>query len=166
MRRASPIYWSVFAVFGLAIAVGGRAQAQPADAVPAAEGQALAVVGYDLVPQAESAPSASAGKHAGQPGTRVRAFLRQHVLHGETVVQAKEGAVTITVQRGTVTASDGKAITVKSTDGFTQTWIVGTKITVRKDGKKADLKAVTVGTIVGVAGRKDGSTDTARLIVI
>jgi hypothetical protein len=142
------------------------AQAQSTDAVPVAESQALAMVGYELAPQADPAPSASGGKHAGQPVKRARAFLRKHVLHGETVVQTKQGAVTIAVQRGTVTASDGKTVTVKSTDGVTQTWTIGDKITVRKDGKKADLKAVTVGTTVGVAGRKAEGAQTARLIVI
>jgi hypothetical protein len=154
----------------LLLGLGGLAvwsQTQSSDAVPAAESQALEMVGYDLAPQADPAPSTTGAATGGKSAKRgLRPFLRKHVLHGETVVQTKQGAVTIAVQRGTVTASDGKTVTVKSTDGFTQSWTLDAKITVRKDGKKADLKAVTVGTTIGIAGRKDGSTDTARLIVI
>jgi hypothetical protein len=62
------------------------------------------------------------------------------------------------VQRGTVTATDDKTLSVKSTDGFTLTWTKGDKLRLR-----GTLKT---GAQVGVAGAKDGSATVARLVVV
>jgi hypothetical protein len=133
---------------GLLALTGCGAPAAAAD--PADEAYALTSVDLD-----QPAPSSSAQEknRAGKKG-----YLRRNTLHGEIVVQGKDGPRTIVVQRGTVTATDEKTISVKSIDGFTQTWTRGEKITVRGE--------VKTGAEVGVAGREDGGQAVARLVVV
>jgi hypothetical protein len=172
---------------GGATATGGSGAGTGQSAVDVAgdlstEGQALAALGFqpaDIEPagystEATPDPSASASpgahKQRGKPGWRKRNFnrvlLRRNTLHGEVVVQTKDGTKTILVQRGQVTAIDDKTMTVKSTDGFTMTWTFGDPIRVFERRTTVQPKNVAVGTEVGVAGTKDGDTSTAKLVVI
>jgi hypothetical protein len=113
----------------------------------------------------QSEPSAAPGKPGGHhPGAR--RLLRKNTLHGEVTVQGKDGVRTIAVQRGTVTAVDAKSVSVKSSDGFAQTWTFGDELRVRQDKKKVAVDAVKTGATVGVAGRKEGDATVARLIVV
>jgi hypothetical protein len=151
-----------------------------------ADGQALAALGVDAAeldvdPVAAPAPSASGtpGEQAGPSDRRgergqewrkrhrARVLLRKNTLHGEVVVQTKDGGTkTVAVQRGQVTAIDATSMTVKSTDGFTVTWTFDEKLRVverRTTVRSSDIK---VGTTVGVAGAKDGDRSVARLIVV
>jgi len=96
----------------------------------------------------------------------LRRYLRRNTLHGEVTVQGKDGAKTIVVQRGSITAVSGTGLTVKSTDGYTLTWTLAAKATVVQDKKKAGTSALKTGEQVGVAGTKDGAADNARLIAI
>ncbi|MFJ6199863.1 hypothetical protein [Micromonospora sp. NPDC092111] len=152
------------------------------------EGQALAALGLDpaeLDLAAAPAPSASesaapgASPQAGDKGRRgeraeewrkrrqARVLLRKNTLHGEAVVQTKDGGTkTVVVQRGEVTAIDGDSVTVKSTDGFTQTWKLGDQLRVVERRTTIKANEIKVGTKVGVAGAKDGDTSVARLIVV
>jgi hypothetical protein len=149
-----------------------------------ADGQALAALGFDAAdldvdPVAAPSAAASAGEQAGPQDKRgeraedwrkrhrARVLLRKNTLHGEVVVQTKDGGTkTIAVQRGQVTAIDDREMTVRSADGFTMTWTFGDKLRVverRTTVQPSDLK---VGTTVGVAGTKDGDGGSARLIVV
>ncbi|MEH0821968.1 MULTISPECIES: hypothetical protein [unclassified Micromonospora] len=148
------------------------------------EGQALAALGFDpaeLELVAAPAPSASgsAVPEAGPKGKRgeraeewrkrrqARVLLRKNTLHGEAVVQTKDGGTkTVVVQRGEVTAVDGDSVTVKSTDGFTLTWTFGDKLRVVERRTTIQSSDVKVGTKIGVAGAKDGEKTVARLIVV
>ncbi len=138
-----------------------------ADALPP-EASALTAVGFtsaDLAPAADPSPSASADGKAHRPG-KLRRELGRHVEHGEVVVQTKDGDKTVDVQRGTVTAVTGSSVTVKSPDGFSETWAFGSPLRVvsnRTAGQVGDVKS---GIEIGVAGIKNGSTVTANLIVI
>ena len=96
----------------------------------------------------------------------LRKHLRKNTLHGEITVQGKDGVRTIVVQRGTVTAVDAKTVTVKSTDGFTQTWTFGDKLRVVQDRKTVEVSALKTGAEIGVAGAKDGDASVARLVAI
>jgi hypothetical protein len=135
--------------------------AAPVAADLAAEAYALQAVGLE----AEAAPAASDA-----PGKDQRRALRKHLrkntLHGEVTVQGKNGAQTIVVQRGTVTAVDAGKVSVKSSDGFALTWTVGDQLRVLQDKQKAELSAVKTGAEIGVAGAKDGAAPVARLIVL
>ncbi|WP_346537609.1 hypothetical protein [Micromonospora sp. DPT] len=164
----------------------GTAQQAAVDVAAAmgVEGQALAAMGFDpteLELVAAPAPSASgsAEPEAGPKGKRgeraeewrkrrqARVLLRKNTLHGEAVVQTKDGGTkTVVVQRGEVTAVDGDSVTVKSTDGFTLTWTFGDKLRVIERRTTIQSSDVKVGTRIGVAGAKDGDATVARLIVV
>jgi hypothetical protein len=136
------------------------------------EAAALQAVGYETAlapdPSASGAPSAAPDRkeRRQERRTAARKFLRKNTLHGEMTVQGKDGVRTVVVQRGTVTATDGKTLTVKSTDGFTLTWTAASDLRVVQDKKKVDAAAIKTGAAIGVAGAKDGSATTARLVVI
>lgn len=149
-----------------------------------ADGQALAALGLDpadldVDPVDAPAPSASAGDQAGpqdKRGERVqewrkrhraRVLLRKNTLHGEVVVQTRDGGTkTVAVQRGQVTAIDEKSMTVKSADGFTMTWTFDAKLRVIERRTTVRSSDIEVGTTVGVAGARDGDGGSARLIVV
>jgi hypothetical protein len=134
------------------------------------EATALTAVGFDepdLAPAADPTPSASPdtkGHKDRRPALRRR--LGQHVEHGEVVVQTKKGDKTVDVQRGTVTAITGTSVTVKSADGFTQTWAFGSPLKVVERRSTVQPSEVKPGIQIGVAGAKNGTTVTANLIVI
>lgn len=149
-----------------------------------ADGQALAAMGFDTTQIAAADPSASpdadpgatAGPGAGRDRAQraeawrkrhlARVLLRRNTLHGEVVVQTKNGTKTVEVQRGTVTAIDGTSMTVKSTDGFTETWTFDPQLKVVERRTTIQPSAVKVGTEIGVAGTKNGDDGLARLVVI
>jgi hypothetical protein len=142
-----------------------------------AEGVALTSMGFDTgeaslepasAPTATPQPRGSAGEAPGLGGRRhaLRVKLRKNVLHGETVVQTKDGVKAVSVQRGEVTAVTATSVTVRSTDGFTQTWTVGDKFTVVHDRTKVQPSDIKQGAQIGIAGTKAGGTPTARLAVL
>ncbi|GIF49366.1 hypothetical protein DFJ67_2189 [Asanoa ferruginea] len=166
---------------------GGQVADQAYDVVAGmgAEGEALAAMGFDPddITPAELAelklnapspsPSATVGPkgkgHNGDRGKRLKArvLLRKNTLHGEAVVQTKDGTTqTVLVQRGQVTAVDSDSITVKSTDGFSLTWSFADDLRVVERRNSIEAKQLAVGAQVGVAGTKSGDGGSARLIVI
>jgi hypothetical protein len=163
------------ALIGLAACGSLNAAASAADMSP--EASALSALGFtadDVIPVSDPSPSASAsptgaGKAAKHPGLRrltVRRALAKNVEHGEVVVKTKDGDKTIDVQRGTVTAINASTVTVKCTDGFTETWTFGTPINVVEHRTTVQPSSVAVGADVGVAGTKSGDTLTASLMVL
>ncbi|WP_433530486.1 hypothetical protein ACQPYA_30815 [Micromonospora sp. CA-263727] len=177
----------------VAVAMGaaGCGVAQPAqDAAPqaavevvaamGAEGQALAALGFDPADlDTEAETPAPAESSAGERKTReerveerrkrhaARVLLRENTLHGEAVVQTRDGGTkTVAVQRGEVTAIDGDTMTVKSADGFTMTWSFGDDLRVIERRRTIQSTDIKVGTNLGVAGAKTGDTSTARLVVV
>ena len=151
---------------GLAVVVGLSACATAPAPDVADEAVALREVGLESGLTEAPAPSASASADDGKRKNGARRHLRKNTLHGETTVQGKDGVRTIVVQRGAVTAVDGRTVSVKSADGYALTWTLGDKVRVRQDKKKVDATALKVGAQVGLAGAKDGATTTARLVLI
>jgi hypothetical protein len=174
-----------------AVAVLGVAACGPLGAAAAAvdmspEASALSALGFDpdqVVPAADPSPSpaasgapdksakpgASAHPGAKHPALRrltIRRALAKNVEHGEMVVKTKDGDKTIDVQRGTVTAISSTSITVRSSDGFSETWTFGSPIHVIEHRTTVQPSNVTAGATVGVAGTKSGSNLTASLLVI
>jgi hypothetical protein len=83
-------------------------------------------------------------------------------LHGEFVVQKDGGGYqTIATQSGSVTAVSSTSITVKSTDGYTRTYVVNADTKVNRDGKIADIKT---GETVRIRAVVSGDTATADSI--
>jgi hypothetical protein len=165
---------SLTGLLGLtACGVGAGETGAPAPAAAVAdvtdEAYALTAVGMQTGLEAgpAPAPSASPGLRKGKERPHgARKFLRKNTLHGEITVQGKDGVKTVVVQRGTVTAADATTVTVKSTDGFTQTWTLGDKLKVVQNRKAVEAGAIRTGAEVGVAGAKDGDKNVARLIAI
>ncbi|GGQ54977.1 hypothetical protein [Couchioplanes azureus] len=130
----------------------------------AGEADALTTVGVETGLEAGPAAAASAGPRERRHGLRKQ--LRKNTLHGETTVRAKDGVRTIVVQRGTITAVDARTMSVRSTDGFTQTWTFGDKVRVVQDRKTVEVGALRTGAEIGVAGARDGDRAMARLVAI
>src|SRR2546430_1475274 len=178
-----------------AAALIGLTACGPADIVDplSPEATALSAMGYNIddvttavpaddpTPSASAAPDGSSGAtggggsgtaagsgakpHKHRPAA-IRRALARNVEHGEVVVQTKKGDKTVDVQRGTVTAITDTSVTVKSADGFTQTWAFGTPLHVIEHRNTVQPSAVKVGAQIGLAGAKNGSTVTANLIVL
>jgi hypothetical protein len=149
-----------------------------ASAAMSPEASALTSVGFDpgdLLPVSDPTPSATAsgaaharaaGRHPAQRRLTIRRALARNVMHGEVVVKTKQGDRTIDVQRGTVTAITATTVSVKCTDGFTETWTFGKPIRVIEHRTSVQPSAVAPGDKVGVAGTKAGAALTASLLVI
>jgi hypothetical protein len=152
--------------------IAGRAVAWTAVAtlgVGAIAGVALAATGTSPSPSASTKAGTSAHAkgpdRAKHPG-RLSAATRRAV-HGELVVKGKDGKyVTIDTQRGSVTAVSPTSITVRSADGFSATYAVGSGTRVRKDGKKAAVGDLKVGDAALVMSLKGADGKTARSIVV
>lgn len=165
---------SLTGLLGLtACGVGADPTGAPAPAVAVAdvadEAYALSAVGMQTGLEADPAPSASASPDRRKGKERphgIRRFLHKNTVHGEITVQGKDGVKTVVVQRGTVTAVNPTTVTVKSTDGFTQTWTFGDKLKIVQDRKAVEAGAVKTGAEIGVAGAKDGDKNVARLVAI
>jgi hypothetical protein len=154
------------------------------------EGEALAAMGFDIQDIAAGEPAFTAAQAAdlaaAAPGASpsagkgpkkkaadwrkrraLRVMLAKNTLHGEAVVQTKDGqAITIAVQRGTITALTDSSVTVKSADGYTLTWAFGDNMRVVEKRTTIQPSQVKVGMQIGVAGSKDGNTGTAKFIVV
>ncbi|MBO1266423.1 hypothetical protein [Arthrobacter cavernae] len=132
-----------------------------------------------------SSPSATATASPGPSGSHAKGLglgkLHGQGIHGEFTVKDKDGHFkTIVTQRGTVESASESSISVKSEDGFTQSYAVNGETRIVKipedvsqlrNGKgKPDLPAATAvdlkaGDTVRIAGTKDGGTVTATAIV-
>ena len=85
-------------------------------------------------------------------------------IHGSYVTPKPGGGYqTVDAQRGTVTGVSATSITVKSVDGFTQTYVVNadTKVHADKDG----IGSIKVGDEVGVVAVQSGSEHNAVQII-
>jgi hypothetical protein len=126
------------------------------------EATALQLVGVET----GLADTASAGTGEA-PRKTLRKYLRKNTLHGEVTIQTKkDGAKTVVVQRGSVTAVTSDSVAVKSSDGFALTWKFGDKLRIVQDRKTVEASALKAGTEIGIAGTKDGGVTSARLIAI
>jgi hypothetical protein len=175
MKRLGLVVAGGVLAMGLVGCGGGPVQQAGETAVEvaaamSAEGQALAAMGLDPSPAAT--PSASPDqkdpldRKNARERHRARVLLRKNTLHGEAVVQTKEGTKTVAVQRGEVTEIDDSSITVKSTDGYTATWSFASDLHVVRHSTTVQPEEIKAGTEVGVAGAKDGDKFVARLIVV
>jgi hypothetical protein len=158
---------------GLLVLTGcGVTGADAANGLTADE-QALTSTGIQVTGASDvtPSPSASGETNDGKTDARSRAerrrrYLRRNTLHGQITVKTKDGTKTVAVQRGTVTAVSATSLSVKSSDGFTETWVLNSGTKVRADGKAGSASALRTGEELGVAGGMAGNTSTARLVVV
>jgi hypothetical protein len=147
---------------------------------------ALTGTGVAIAWSASDSPSPSASQPAPEsgPGKPDKSQRPQH-LHSESVVKKADGTFeTQLSQHGTVDAVSDASLTVKSEDGFTQTYAVTADTRIVKfpapgadgspatgeDGKRlkpseATITEITAGESVRVSGVKSGDSVTAERIV-
>ena len=147
--------WTTVGVVGVAALTGVAmaADSTPAPAPASTSAAATAAAGKD-------------GGLAGRPGLAKLRQLGKRVLHGELVIKTKDGDKTVDTQLGIISAVTATSVEVKSSDGYSQTWTLGTTTKVRagkKAGSTADLK---VGATVRLLGQKDGGSATVALAVL
>jgi len=90
----------------------------------------------------------------------IAAAIAHHAVHGVIVTKDSSGQyVTHDGILGTVSAVSASSITIKSGDGFVQSYTVnsGTKVRVKSDGKTSTISQVKVGDHVGVVGTGTGT---------
>lgn len=159
MRRSSVrLSWLGWVVAGvLAVTAGGAA---------------LASAGHDAVPGDTTTVSdrLAAAPAAFAPARKARLLQRlahrRRALHGEVTVKTDQGTKTVVFARGKVTAVSDSSLTITSEDN------VATSFALNGDTKfgtgfalqsKDDVK---VGVQATAAGEKQGSTVTARRVVV
>ena len=133
------------------LAGGGIALAAGTSGTPAAAQNAVT---------ANPVPVASAGQPGRHHSFRRAAFGPFGMLHGQFVVAKSGGGYqTVDVQDGQVTAVSATSITVKSSDGFTKTYVVTSSTTV--DAQRDGIGSVKLGNQASVYATVSGSTVTA-----
>jgi hypothetical protein len=115
---------------------------------------------------------AGGGMNGGPSGLGMGMGGLNAAIHSEYVILQDSNYVTMAGQTGTVTSISGSSLTVKSDDGFTRTYGVGTDVQVlegmRQRGNSAgstlDLSAVTAGASVRVTALKESDAYRAESI--
>jgi hypothetical protein len=82
-------------------------------------------------------------------------------LHGRFVRQSGTSYITEDVQQGTVTAVSATSLTVRSTDGYSETYVLTSSTRYGRDGKASDI---AVGDKVMVRATVTGGTATATSV--
>jgi len=86
------------------------------------------------------------------------------ILHGQAVLSKPGGGYqTVAFQRGTVTAVSTGSITLKSTDGFTQTYTINDSTVV--GAHRSGISSVKSGDMASVIATVSGKTFTAMRII-
>jgi hypothetical protein len=115
-------------------------------------------------------PAAEPGGKRDQNGFR-KGFVRRQLrfvgraLHGEVTLAGEKHRV-IVFQRGGVQKVNGTSLTVKSNDGFVETYVLSDDTKVREDGDKSTLSDIDTSDRVLVVATKDDSTLTARRVIV
>lgn len=92
--------------------------------------------------------------------------LAKHVLHGQFTVQTKKGVRVVDTEVGVITAVTPTSVSVKASDGYTQTWTLGATTHVRANRQKGSVSDLTVGETVRLLGPTSGGTASAVLAVV
>jgi Domain of unknown function (DUF5666) len=154
MLKPAVIVATALSTVALAGAIGvGVASAADPTTSPSPSASAAPTPGAD--------PSAKPGK--ANKANKAKRDLTRRALHGEVTLGGKKHRV-VDFQRGTVSEVSDTSITVKSTDGFSATYVVDTKTKVRHAKEQEAIGDVKNGDKVRVVGLKDGSTITAKRI--
>ena len=138
-----------------------------------AGGAALAASGHGTTLQGDTAAVSdglAVAPAAFAPARKARLLERlthrRRALHGEVTVKTDQGIKTVVFARGKVTAVSGSSLTITSEDNVATTFALngdtrfGTGFALQS---KDDLK---VGVQATAAGEKQGSTVTARRVVV
>lgn len=141
----------------------------------------LSAIGGGLV-QASAMPAAArdtaAGERAPLIGERLAALrdrfgprelgrLRKHLVHGTVTVLDRDGKlITLQLDHGTIAAIGDGSITIHEAGDASVTVATTSETRVRKGRAPSNLAALAVGDEVVVVSELDGSTATARRILV
>jgi hypothetical protein len=136
---------------------GGLAQAAPAPAT--AHGAAAAGSG--------ASSGARLAALRDRLGPRELGRLRKHLVHGTVTVLDRDGKlITLQLDHGTISAIGDGSITIHEAGDTSVTVVTTSETRVRKGLRPSNLDALAVGNEVMVVSVLDGSTATARRIVV
>jgi hypothetical protein len=115
-------------------------------------------------------PAAEPSGKRDQNGFRKRAVRRQlrfvaRALHGEVTLAGEQHRV-IAFQRGGVQKVSRTSLTVKSNDGFIETYVLSDDTKVRENGDKSKVSEIDTSDRVMVVATKDDSALNARRVII
>ena len=98
---------------------------------------------------------------------QVRRQLRfmARAIHGEVTLAGEKHQV-IAFQRGTVEQASSKSVTVKSNDGFVETYLLSDATKVREDRHDATASDIDPSDRVLVVATKEDSTLNARRVIV
>jgi hypothetical protein len=119
---------------------------------------------------ATETPTAEPSAKRDRNGFR-RPVVRRHLrfvaraLHGEVTLAGEKHQVVV-FQRGGVTKISGTSITVKSNDGFVETYALGKDTKVREHGHDSKIADIDSADRVLVVAAKHGSTLDARRVIV
>jgi hypothetical protein len=127
-------------------------------------------------PSATPATSATETPMAKPSGKRTEngfrnRFVRRHLrfvaraLHGEVTLAGQKHQV-IAFQRGGVAKVDSTSLTVKSNDGFVETYVLSKDTKVRENGHDSKVADIDSSDRVLVVASKDDSTLDARRVIV
>ncbi|MFL6045258.1 MAG: hypothetical protein ACJ72M_09075 [Propionibacteriaceae bacterium] len=105
------------------------------------------------------------GDHDGARRGVVRRHLLARALHGEVTLAGEEHRV-IVFQRGEVQKVSRTSVTVKSNDGFVETYALSDETKVRDKREQAKLSDIDGSDRVLVLAVKDDATLNARRLII
>jgi len=114
-------------------------------------------------PTPEPPPPSSSTKHS------EHSDMLNGVLHGEGLVQTKDGPVRVALQNGEATRVTATTVTVRSTDGYTRSWQLAENLKVYDQRHQLQPGGVRAGanlTIAGTASTATASTFTAKWVVL
>jgi hypothetical protein len=113
-------------------------------------------------------PTAKPSGKGDQNGDRrgvVRRRLLARALHGEVTLAGQEHRV-IVFQRGAVQKVSGTSVTVKSNDGFVETYALSEDTKVRENREEAQVSDIDTSDRVLVVALKDDSALGARRVIV
>jgi hypothetical protein len=115
-------------------------------------------------------PAAEPSARRAQNGSRKPLVRRQlrfiaRSLHGEVTLAGDKHRV-IAFQRGGVQKVSRTSLTVKSNDGFVETYVLSDDTRVRENGDKGKLSDIDTSDRVLVVATKDDSAPNARRVIV
>jgi hypothetical protein len=118
----------------------------------------------DSTPTAEPSDERDQNRDRRQLPRRQLRFMAR-ALHGEVTLAGEEHRV-IVFQRGIVEEAGSKSVTVKSNDGFVETYLLTDDTKIREDREDATVSDIDTSDRVLVVATKDDSTLNARRVVL
>jgi hypothetical protein len=118
----------------------------------------------DTTPTAEPSDKRAQNPDRRRPPRRHLRFMAR-ALHGEVTLAGEKHRV-IAFQRGTVQEASSTSVTVKSKDGFVETYLLSDDTKVREDRQDAKVSDIDAADRVLVVATKDDSTLNARRVVV